>query len=195
MDKNNKIKIPLWRFIVPFLLQLIVILSIPSQSFYTYAFGETIVIQTRPVDPYDVLRGYSQTLRYDISDLNELKQLPGGKDLEQAKTFYVILKAPESQDQQPPLPWIPSKIRIEKPQNLPDNEIAIAGTVENSRWANYGLETYYMPENIREQINREIRQLQQQSNRERSFVVEIKVDAQGNAIASSLWIGDRNYNF
>ena len=195
MDKNNNIKIPLWRFIVPFFLQLIVILSIPSQSFYTYAFGETIVIQTRPVDPYDVLRGYSQTLRYDISDLNELKQLPGGKDLEQAKTFYVILKAPESQDQQPPLPWIPSKIRIEKPQNLPDNEIAIAGTVENSRWANYGLETYYMPENIREQINREIRQLQQQSNRERSFVVEIKVDAQGNAIASSLWIGDRNYNF
>ena len=195
MNKNNNIKIPLWRFIVPFLLQLIIILSIPSQSFYTYAFGETIVIQTRPVDPYDVLRGYSQTLRYDISDLNELKQLPGGKDLEQAKTFYVILKAPESQDQQPPLPWIPSKIRIEKPQNLPDNEIAIAGTVENSRWANYGLETYYMPENIREQINREISQLQQQSNRERSFVVEIKVDAQGNAIASSLWIGDRNYNF
>ncbi len=195
MNKNNKIKIPLWRFIVPFLLQLIVILSIPSQSFYTYAFGETIVIQTRPVDPYDLLRGYSQTLRYDISDLNELKQLPGGKDLKQAKTFYVILKAPESQDQQPPLPWIPSKIRIEKPQNLPDNEIAIAGTVENSRWANYGLETYYMPENIREQINREISQLQQQSNREKSFVVEIKVDAQGNAIPNSLWIGDRNYNF
>ena len=195
MNQNNKIKIPLWRFIVPFLLQLIIILSIPSQSFYTYAFGETIVIQTRPVDPYDLLRGYSQTLRYDISDLNELKQLPGGKDLEQAKTFYVILKAPESQDQQPPLPWIPSKIRIEKPQNLPDNEIAIAGTVENSRWANYGLETYYMPENIREQINREISQLRQQSNRERSFVVEIKVDAQGNAIANSLWIGDRNYNF
>ncbi len=195
MNKNNKIKIPLWRFIVPFLLQLIIILSIPSQSFYTYAFGETIVIQTRPVDPYDLLRGYSQTLRYDISDLNELKQLPGGKDLKQAKTFYVILKAPESQDQQPPLPWIPSKIRIEKPQNLPDNEIAIAGTVENSRWANYGLETYYMPENIREQINREISQLQQQSNREKSFVVEIKVDAQGNAIPNSLWIGDRNYNF
>ena len=195
MNKNNKIKISLWRFILPFLLQLMIILSIPSQSFYTYAFGETIVIQTRPVDPYDFLRGYSQTLRYDISILNELEKLPGGKDLEQAKTFYVILKAPESQEQQPPLPWIPSRISVEKPQNLPDNEIAIAGTVENSRWANYGLETYYMPENIREQINSEISQLQQQSDRERSFVVEIKVDPQGNAIASSLWIGDQNYNF
>ena len=195
MNMNNKNKIPLWRFIVPLLLQLIILLSIPSQSFYTYAVGETIVIQTIPVDPYDLLRGYSQTLRYEISDLNELKQLPGGKDLEQAETFYVILQAPESQEQQPPLAWIPTRISIKKPQDLTEQEIAIAGTRENSRWANYGLETYYMPENIREQINREISQLQQQSNQERPFVVEIKVDPQGNAIANSLWIGDRNYKF
>lgn len=195
MNKNNKSKISLWRFIVPLSLQLLILLSIPGQSFYTYAVGETIVIQTLPVDPYDLLRGYSQTLRYDISDLNKLKQLPGGKDLEQAETFYVILQAPESQEQPPPLAWIPSRISIKKPQNLPEQEIAIAGTRENSRWANYGLETYYMPENVREQINSEISQLQQQSNQERSFVVEIKVDPQGNAIANSLWIGDRNYNF
>ena len=195
MNRNNNIKIPLWRFILPFLLQLIIILSIPSQSFYTYAFGETIVIQTRPIDPYDLLRGYSQTLRYDISDLNQLKQLPGGQDLKQAKTFYVILQAPESQEQQPPFPWTPIRISLAKPLELSHDKIAIAGTVENSRWASYGLETYYMPENIREQINSEISQLQGQSNRERSFVVEIKVDSRGNAIANSLWIGDRNYNF
>lgn len=195
MNMNNKNKIPLWRFIVPLLLQLIILLSIPSQSFYTYAVGETIVIQTLPVDPYDLLRGYSQTLRYEISDLNELKQLPGGKDLEQAETFYVILQAPESQEQQPPLAWIPTRISIKKPQDLTEQEIAIAGTREDYQWANYGLETYYMPENIREQINREISQLQQQSNQERPFVVEIKVDPQGNAIANSLWIGDRNYKF
>lgn len=193
-NKNNK-KFPLWRFIMPFFLQLIIILSIPSQSFYTYAFGETVVIQTRPVDPYDLLRGYSQTLRYDISDLHQLQQLPGGEVLKQAKTFYVILQAPDSQEQQPPLPWNPIRISIEKPDNLANNKVAIAGIVENSRWANYGLETYYMPENLRKEINREISQLQQQSNRERSFVVEIKVDSRGNAIASSLWIGDRNYNF
>ena len=195
MNKNNKKRIPLWRFIVPLLLQLLIILSIPSQSFYTYAVGKTIAIQTIPVDPYDLLRGYSQTLRYDISDLNKLKQLPGGKDLEQAETFYVILQAPESQKQQPPQAWIPSRISIKKPQTLTEQEIAIAGTRDNSGWANYGLETYYMPENMREQINREISQLQQQSSQERSFVVEIKVDPQGNAIANSLWIGDRNYKF
>jgi len=36
-------------------------------------------IKTIPVDPYDPLRGYSQTLNYEISRLDNLRSLPGCK--------------------------------------------------------------------------------------------------------------------
>ena len=59
----------------------------------------------------------------------------------------------------------------------------------------YGLETYYMPESQRNKINREIRELQQDSKGKRPFVVAIKVDRWGNSVPYSLWIGDNNYRF
>ena len=62
-----------WRFLVPLGLQLGIILIVPAQSAYTYNFGQSAVLQTLPVDPYDLLRGYSQTLSYDISQINNLK--------------------------------------------------------------------------------------------------------------------------
>jgi len=57
----------------------------------------------------------------------------------------------------------------------------------------YGLETYYMPEDQREQVNAAINQAQQ--GNQRSFVVEAKVDASGNSVPVSLWVRDRNYKF
>ena len=69
----------------------------------------------------------------------------------------------------------------------------IQGEVEYNL-VKYGLERYYMPEDQREAINDRIRELGNSGN-ERSFVVEVKVDPQGNAVPISLWIGDRNYQF
>ena len=57
----------------------------------------------------------------------------------------------------------------------------------------YGLERYYMPENQRDQINSTITEAQR--NNQQSFVVEVKVNAQGKAIPVSLWVRDRNYKF
>ncbi len=142
-NSENKNKIAWWKFLLPFSVQLLIILAIPSQSLYTYTLGKTVTIQTIPVDPYDLLRGYSQTLRYDIiSNWNDLKKLPGGNNLEQTGTFYVTLQAPESLDKQPPLPWTPVAVSNEKPDNLAENQIAMAGKKINYRLAVYGLETY-----------------------------------------------------
>ena len=71
--------------------------------------------------------------------------------------------------------------------------IALKGQLEQSGlFLNYGLETYYMPENQRERMNQAIEQIQRS---QQSFVVEVKVDHRGHAILKSLWVGEENYRF
>ena len=196
MNKSlAKNRIPLLYLLIPLSIQLLIIVSVPSQSFYTYKTGKNAIIQTMPVDPYDFLRGYSQTLNYEISNLRNLKNLPGGKTLKQGDTFYLTLQAPESSKQQPPLPWTAVEINHSRPSNLSSNQIALKGIVSKYNRANYGLETYYMPENQRNKINQEIRKLRRENNSRQAFVVEIKVDRFGNSIPYSLWLGNNNYRF
>ena len=76
-NQETRSPLPLWRFAVPLLLQIGLVLVPPAQSVYTHITGKTVILQTIPVDPYDPLRGYSQTLSYDISRLETLKKLPG----------------------------------------------------------------------------------------------------------------------
>src|ERR671932_2927426 len=73
--------LPTWRFWVPLLFQTALILGVPAQAVYTQLTGKTVILQTVPVDPYELLRGYSQTLRYDISIQDNLRKLPGWKEL------------------------------------------------------------------------------------------------------------------
>jgi uncharacterized membrane-anchored protein len=70
--------------------------------------------------------------------------------------------------------------------------VAIQGEYINEWQIIYGLETYYMPEDQRVQINNEIAEAQRQPQ---AFVVEIKVDRSGNSVPVSLWVRDRNYKF
>ncbi|MBL1174574.1 GDYXXLXY domain-containing protein [Pantanalinema sp. GBBB05] len=186
-------QIPVWRFWLPLVFQAALIIMVPAQDAYTSIAGKPITLQTAPVDPYDLLRGYSQTLRYDISDLNALKKLPGGKWLDQhgSGDFYVVLEAPVQSNSQLPKPWKPMRISGDRPTQLATNQVAIRGNY--SGWqVTYGLETYYMPEDQRQRINTEISQVQRQPQ---SFVVEAKVDSSGHAVPISLWVRDRNYRF
>ncbi len=193
---NSRLSINLswWRFLLPFGLQLAVILLIPAKSAYTYNFGIDAVIQSTPVDPYDLLRGYSQTLRYDISNISNLRSLPGSNNLSEGNIFYLILEADSNSDKTPPAPGKLIKI-ASKLANLPKNQVAIKGEIDNSGNINYGLERYYMPESQRNKINQEIRDLQPDSQGKQAFVVGIKVDRWGNSVPVSLWIGEKNYRF
>ncbi len=96
------------RFWAALALQVAIVAIVPAQSAYTYFTGTPVVLQTLPVDPYDLLRGYSQTLNYTISDWQTLRSLPGGDRLPSDPyapaplgtegtpntTFYVILEPP-----------------------------------------------------------------------------------------------------
>ena len=208
-------QIPVWRFWVPLLCQTAILLAAPAQPFYTYMTGKTVVLQTVPVDPYDILRGYSQTLSYEVSRPENLKSLPGWKELVQQQTsqkagnsssdylpsgtnLYVILEASSPAEAKPPKAWKPVRVSGSSPNSLPENQIALKGKSTGSS-IKYGLETYYFPEDQREQLNKEISQAQwsqpRQPRQRQPFVVEVKVDAQGNAVPISLWVRDRNYRF
>jgi uncharacterized membrane-anchored protein len=220
-DRPPSPQFPGWRLWLPLAFQTALILAVPAQDAYTYATGKTVTLQTLPVDPYDLLRGYSQTLRYTISDRNTLSKLPGGDWLTQPQpqmtSLYVILEAAQTTPTTPPQPWKPIRVSRDRPQQLPPNQVALEGQF-NGWEVIYGLETYYMPEDQREQINQGIREAQiapataptaapttaptasprpdgaPAPNRQ-PFVVDVKVDAVGNSVPMSLWVRDRNYRF
>ncbi len=193
-----------WKFAVPLVLQTALILAVPAQAVYTHLSGTTVILETRPVDPYDLMRGYYQTLSYKISDTNTLKKLPGWAEIapqtnyapnyqSNSQTFYIVMEQPANpKSTEPPSPWQPIKISRDRPQDLAANQVAIQGEYINEWQILYGLETYYMPEDQRVQINNEIAEAQRQPQ---AFVVEIKVDRSGNAVPVSLWVRDRNYKF
>jgi uncharacterized membrane-anchored protein len=76
LDRDRQ-KLPPIRMAMPLLFQALLICSIPFQSVYALLTGTTVVLKTQPVDPYDILRGYYQTLSYDISSFETLSKLPG----------------------------------------------------------------------------------------------------------------------
>jgi uncharacterized membrane-anchored protein len=202
---NSPQPIKPWRFWIPLFLQTALIISIPAQAVYIHLTGKTIILQTAPVDPYDFLRGYSQTLGYDISNYNNLEILPGGKETfakvrrnSTPSDIYVVLETPAQQvTSGRPKPWKAVKIS-DRPLTLTPNQIAIKGLIQYNR-ITYNLESYYFPEDQREQFNNDINAVQRgrlsQPGKAQPFVVEAKVDSQGNAVPVSLWIGDRNYRF
>jgi uncharacterized membrane-anchored protein len=224
---------PMWRFWIPLLFQTALILAVPAQAVYTYLTGKTVILQTVPVDPYELLRGYSQTLRYDISSQDSLRDLPGWEQLpkqqpdgnslsllQSSSRFHVILEAPVSTKSTGlPQVWKPVAISIERPSQLPTNQVALKGIVRDG-FIEYGLETYYIPEDQREEINTDLRTAGQADQNQRQpnplqgnptrqtphkppVVMEIRVNDRGDAVPISLWarIGKapnqkiRNYRF
>ncbi|MFB2892427.1 GDYXXLXY domain-containing protein [Aerosakkonemataceae cyanobacterium BLCC-F50] len=206
MNTNNSETSPTvrsWRFWLPLAFQTALIVAIPAQAIFVYLTGKTAILQTVPVDPYDLLRGYSQTLDYNISRKGTLEKLPGWNELEKQKrsslNLYVILEAPAQQASSGrPQPWKPVAVSASGPVNLPKNRVALKGRLRYDT-ITYGLETYYFPEDQREQFNKDISQAQTGVARSQGkplpFVVEVKVDAQGNSVPVSLWVRDRNYRF
>lgn len=188
-------RLPGWRLWVPLLFQTALILGVPAQDAYTYVAGREITLQTAPVDPYDLLRGHYQTLGYEIAQVDQLRSLPGGDWFTQheyeAGQFYVVLEAPNSTAATPPKPWKPIRVSADRPQNLAANQVAIQGQTNDFGQITYGIETYYMPEAQRNQLNQEIGQ---QTDRQ-AFVVDVKVDGSGNAVPISLWVKQNNYRF
>ncbi|MFG6100142.1 GDYXXLXY domain-containing protein [Leptothoe sp. ISB3NOV94-8A] len=189
-------RLPGWRLWAPLLIQTAIIVAVPAQDVYTSATGTSVTLQTAPVDPYDFLRGYYQTLRYDISQRETLRTLPGGEKFfedydYQPQAFFVVLEAPKTETS-PPTPWQPILVSETRPDDLDTNQIVLKGQYANNR-ITYGLERYYMPEDQRVDINAHINETQWRD--QEAFVVDIKIDSHGNAVLVGLWVNSTNYRF
>lgn len=189
--------IPILRFLIPLLIQAGLLFAIPAQSAYTYLTGKTVILQTVPVDPYNILTGYYVILNYDISTRSTLEKLPGSKDLlKYGESFYVILQEEKSTGKGIPKAWKPVRLSKEIPDSIADNQVALQGKFQGSR-IKYGLEKYNIPEDQRNKINRNISQARRSatSTDKQPIVVEIKVDSQGKSVPVSMWVKDKNYRF
>jgi uncharacterized membrane-anchored protein len=175
------------RFWLAFLLQVVVLLCIPAQAVYTQLTGRTVRLQTVPIDPYNWLTGYSQTLSYDISRMAALEKLAGLKPstVKTGSVIYVVLESGKK-DQ----PWKPVSMSLERPIALPENQIALRGVVDRGAVL-YGLETYYMPESRKDEVNDTVTQAQ----RKKPAVVEVKIDRFGNGMAIAIEVGARRFEF
>jgi uncharacterized membrane-anchored protein len=195
-----------WRFWIPLLFQVLLVLLIPAQSLYAHAVGTPVILQTVPVDPYNLFQGYYVTLRYDISLTDTLKTLPGWDAVEAQveqdpdnTQLYVVLRQPAATPSEDtdaagtPLAWEPIRVATIRPENLPDDQIAIRGTYQGTQ-IRYGLEQYFIPEDQRDEINDRIRRAQQTGDRP-AYVVEVKVTGRGTSTPVSLWVDGVNYQF
>lgn len=202
---------PMWRFWVPLLFQTALILSVPVQAIYTHITGKTVILQTVRSDPYSPMLADSQKLRYDISRPDNLRTLPGWTELlkqQQASSFkkypepgtgfYVILERPPQRADGVPQPWKPVSVRRDRPKSLPANQVALKA-LSGDGFIEYGLETYYIPEDQRNEINLELGDVQKpnikQPKKTPPVVIEIKVDPQGQAVPVSLWVRARQFRF
>ena len=194
---NNK-PIPILRLVIPLLIQAGLLLAIPAQSIQTYLTGKTVILQTVPVDPYNILTGYYQILSYDISTRSTLEKLPGSKDIlkKDENSFYVVLQEEKSTDRKIPKAWKPVRLSEKLPDSLPDNQVALKGKYRYGT-VTYGLEKYNIPEDQRDRINDNISQASRSATERQPqpIVVEVKVDSQGKALPISMWVKERNYRF
>ncbi|MBD2136162.1 GDYXXLXY domain-containing protein [Anabaena sp. FACHB-1237] len=101
-QKENK-PLPIWRLVAPLLLQVGLILAVPTQAMYTDVTGKTVILQTTSVNADDILLGNSLNLNYDIDRPQVLRKLPGwnewvtknslrNRQINPGSTLYLILQ-------------------------------------------------------------------------------------------------------
>ena len=206
--KRLKKRVTSWRFWVPMALQLALILPIPLRNTYTELAGETIILKTVPVDPYNWLQGYYQVLSYEtISDQEEVAKLSGGEFLENyysdRRPFYLVFaqvpmtEAGDNPGDNPgassaPGDWQPVRVSKARPEDVADNELFIKGYAEGG-FIRYNLERYYMPEELRNELNATISDLRREDPQ--AVKMEVKVDRFGGAVAVALLMDGKRFEF
>ncbi|MBE9199626.1 MULTISPECIES: GDYXXLXY domain-containing protein [unclassified Nodularia (in: cyanobacteria)] len=210
--------LPFWRLLVPLLIQTGIILAVPTQAMYTNIAGRDVILQTVAQDPNNVVQDFALSLEYNISRVENLRRLSGwdnllrsnqgrNRQLQSGTNLYVILQEQQiASGRGVPIAWRPIRVSNNLPESLPSNQVALRGVYQDNA-ITYGIETYYLPEQQRQQISSDIFQTVQQTrgNRGRQIrpiTVRVKVDPQGNAVPVSLWVRDasngrsyRNYSF
>lgn len=164
---------PIW---VVVLSQLLILVAIPWQKIQARISGKQVILQTRPVDPYDIMSGYYVTLSYEV-ERTELKPPEGGND---GLVFLVLQKNAEGR------PWTPVEIRLE-PGELSTNQAALMAFREGGYLDFPGIKKLFLSE----KQSKEVERLMEEA--EGKALVYLWVDATGNAAVQKLMVGGREF--
>lgn len=168
-------------FIAAVVVQLAILAAVPAQKIRTRVTGRTVILKTAPVDPYSVLSGYYVMLSYAISRLPD----DMSRNLDHHKPCYVVLE-PDPEDKFGA--WKAVRALNRFPDAMQPGQVVIKGRYDGWR-ITYGIEDYYIPEGMRQEIEEALRK----NNREAR--VEVKVSATGEAALVRLLVGDRAYSY
>lgn len=161
------------------LLWIVIAVAMIISKQSTLRTGKTVVLETVPVDPRDLLRGDYVILRYKIStlDLNEIKSEKA--DYRGGEVIFVKLEPKEKF-------WEAVAVQAKRST---DNGLYMRGRIRYSYNKKleviYGIESYFVPEGEGKEIERSMR------GRKSSVSVEAAVDSSGNALIKKAYIDNR----
>jgi len=167
-------------FIMAVMVQALILAAVPGRKIYTRQTGTAILLKVAPYDPYSIMSGYYARLNYEISRPPALPEWH--HDRRQPKPVWVILKKGDDGI------WHADSIHDSWPKSVPDNCIVIKGK-ERGSGIEYGIESFFIPENARGTVEHDLSEHQKQAK------VEVKVDSFGNAALIRLLIEDRVYEY
>jgi uncharacterized membrane-anchored protein len=72
------------------LIQTGIILAVPTQAMYTNFTGRDVILQTLAQDPNNFVQDFYLRLEYNISRVENLRELPGWDDLLRKKQTTTI---------------------------------------------------------------------------------------------------------
>ena len=164
-------------------IQAVILLGVIGFKQYTVWTGETVVLETVPIDPRDLLRGDYVTVRYEISTL-DTGDLAGDDSIDD--TVYVELRREDDGY------WRAVAVHEDRRRDF-DDTVLLKGKVTYQRGGfsrdddayniDYGIEEIFIPEGSGRTIDEQ---------RSRSLAVELKVDRFGNAVPRHLLVdGER----
>ncbi len=168
-------------FILAVVVQAAILAAVPARQVYTRLSGRTIRLKTAPVDPYNFLSGYHVILSYEISRPLDWSQTQ--HRFSRGQVVYVVLKPAEDGT------WFAKSIHVQRPQDLNVDALVIKGRYSGWQGITYGIESYYIPEAVREQIEKDLQENARQA------IVEVKVDSFGTAALMRIIIEDRVYEY
>jgi len=140
--------------------------------------GHEVVLQTRPIDPRDLMRGDYVILGYDITSIDR-KDIQGTPEAG-SRTVYVALKADSNGI------WQISRASFVSFPDLGSNEVQIRGQSayaisdypDGSINLLYGIERYYVPEGEGREI--------EDSQRDFDITAVVSIDDEGTAVMKAL---------
>jgi uncharacterized membrane-anchored protein len=129
-------------------LQTAWLLAMVITQEYAFAHGKAILLETRPVDPRDMLSGDYLMLNYKISDVpTNLFSPPVKKDLPDGTKIFVALAPGTNQF------YVVTRASTNSLAPSSDAEVVLCGNSTYTRWnmtnsvhVEYGIERYYVAE-------------------------------------------------